>query len=96
MDRQTSLKKNLHSSESTLVVQWLSYSPLDLWFAGSNPAGVDGFFQSVKILSMSSFRREIKPLVPCQRFMAYIYKNLKPKLEPLSKICWTFHAHCRK
>ena len=26
-------------------------SPLDSRFAGSNPAGVDGFFQSVKILS---------------------------------------------
>ena len=38
---------------------WLSYSPLDPRFAGSNPAGVDGFFQSVKILSMTSFGREV-------------------------------------
>ena len=30
---------------------------------GSIPAGVDGFFQSVKILSMTSFRREVKPWV---------------------------------
>ena len=30
--------------KSTLVVQWLSYSPLDPRFAGSIPAGVDGFF----------------------------------------------------
>ena len=36
--------------------------PLDSRFAGSIPAGVDGFFQSVKILS--SFGREVKPWVP--------------------------------
>ena len=29
---------------STAVVQWLSYTPLDPRFAGSIPAGVDGFF----------------------------------------------------
>ena len=28
----------------TPVVPWLSYSPLDPRFMGSNPAGVDGFF----------------------------------------------------
>ena len=28
------------------VVLWLSYSPLDSRFAGSNPAGVDGFFRA--------------------------------------------------
>ena len=41
------------------MVQWLSYSPLDSRFAGSIPAGVDGFFQSVKILSMTSFGKEV-------------------------------------
>ena len=50
---------------STPVVPWLSYSPLDPKFAGSNPAGVDGFFfQSVKILSMTPFGREVKPWDP--------------------------------
>ena len=39
---------------------WLSYSPLDSRFAGSSPAGVDGFVQSVKILSMTSFGMEVK------------------------------------
>ena len=34
-----------------LVVPWLSYSPLDRRIEGSNPAEVDGFFQSVKIRS---------------------------------------------
>ena len=29
-----------------LGVQWLSYSPLKPWFAGSNQAGVDGFFRA--------------------------------------------------
>ena len=76
------------------VVPWLSYSPLDPRFAGSKPAGVDGFFQSVKILRMTSFGREVKPWVPCRRFTTR-KKNLKRKLEPLSKICRTFHAHCR-
>ena len=50
--------------ESTLVVQWLSYSPLNPRFAGSIPAGIDGFFQSVKILSMTSFVREEKQWMP--------------------------------
>ena len=36
----------------------------------SNPAGVDEFFQSVKILSMTSFGKEVKPLVPCRKFTA--------------------------
>ena len=58
--------------KSTLVVPWLSYSPLDPRFAGSNLAGGGGFFQSVKILSMTSFRREVKLWVPCRRFMARI------------------------
>ena len=38
--------------------------------AGSIPAGVMDFFQSVKILSMTSLRREVKPLVPCRTFTA--------------------------
>ena len=46
--------------KSIPVVLWLSYSPLHPRFADSNPAGVDEFFQSVKILSMTSFRREVK------------------------------------
>ena len=54
---------------STPVVPWLSYSPLDPRFAGSSPAGVDGFFQSIKILSVTSFGREVKLWVPCRRFM---------------------------
>ena len=54
---------------STPVVQWL-YSPLDPRFAGSIPAGVDGFFQSIKILSMTSFRREVKLWVLYRKFMA--------------------------
>ena len=32
--------------------------------SGSIQAGVDGFFQCVKILSMTSFGREVKPWVP--------------------------------
>ena len=50
--------------------RWLSYSPLDPRFAGSIPARIIGFFQSLKILSMTSFRREVKPWVPCHKFTA--------------------------
>ena len=64
-------------NESTPVVQWLSYSPLDPRFPGSIPAGVDGFFQSVKILSLTSFGRKVKPWVPCRRFTA----RIKPQTE---------------
>ena len=54
-------------SRSRWSVQWLSYSPLDPRFVDSIPAGVDAFFQSVKILSMTSFGRDVKPWVPCRR-----------------------------
>ena len=50
---------------STPVVQWLSYSSLDPRFVGSNSVGLYGFLQSVKILSMTFFGREVKPSVPC-------------------------------
>ena len=30
----------------------------------------DGFFQSVNILSITAFGREVKPWVPCRRFTA--------------------------
>ena len=56
--------------DSGAVVPWLSYSPLDPKLAGSIPAGVDEIFQSVKILSMTSFGREVKPWVPYRRFTA--------------------------
>ena len=46
---------------STPMFQWLSYSPLDPRFVGLIPAGVDGFFQRVKILSVTSFGWEVKP-----------------------------------
>ena len=55
---------------STPVVHWLSYPPLDSRVEGSIPVWVDGFFQSVKILSMTSFGREVKLWVPCRRFTA--------------------------
>ena len=38
--------------QSTPVFQWISYSPMDPRFVGSNPAGAEGFFQSVIILSI--------------------------------------------
>ena len=41
------------SSELGLGGNGVTCSPRDPWFAGSNPAEVDGFFQDVKILSTS-------------------------------------------
>ena len=38
--------------------------------AGSSQAEVDGFFQSLEILNMTSFGREVKPWVPRRRFTA--------------------------
>ena len=55
---------------SNPVVPWLLYLPLETRLAGSYPAGVNGFFQSIKIVNMTSFGREVKPWVPCRRFIA--------------------------
>ena len=59
---------SMSKQASTPVVPWLSYSPLDPRFAGSNPAEIDAFFQNVKILTMTSSGREVKAWVPCRRF----------------------------
>ena len=48
----------------------VAYWPLVPKFAGSNPAEAVGFFQGEKILSTPSFGGEVKPSVPCRRFMA--------------------------
>ena len=64
------LKRLVYIYSSTPMVPWLSYLPLDPRFMGSNLAEVDGFFQSIKVLSMTSFGREVKPCVPCLRFTA--------------------------
>ena len=44
--------------------------------------------EAKKKKKMTSFGREVKPWVPCRRFMAL--KNLKPELEPLSKFVGLF------
>ena len=50
--------------KSTPVVQWLSYSPLDPRFAGSNTAGVDGFFSERKDPVYDFLRKESKAVGP--------------------------------
>ena len=45
---------------------------------------------------MTSLGREVKPWVPCRRFMARTVEEPQAKIEPLSKICRTFQAPCRK
>jgi hypothetical protein len=52
---------------SGLVVACL---PLDPRFTGSNPGEEMGFLRVIKISSMTSFEGEVRPLVPCCRFMA--------------------------
>ena len=44
--------------------------PLLPKFAGSNPAEAVGFLRAKKILSTPSFGGEVKPSVPCRRFVA--------------------------
>ena len=44
--------------------------PLVPKFAGSNPAEAVGFLRGEKILSTPSFGGEVKPSVPCRRFVA--------------------------
>jgi hypothetical protein len=52
-----------------LGVLWLACWPLVPEFAGSNPVEAVGFFRAKKILSMPSFGGEVKPSVPCRRFV---------------------------
>ena len=52
------------SKKSTPVFPWLSYSPLDPRFAGSNPAGIVEFFQSVKILEYDFLRKGSQAVGP--------------------------------
>ena len=53
--------------------RWPSGYHTRLWIRGSRvrsrPGSMD-FFQSVEILVMTSFEREVKPWVPCRRFTA--------------------------
>jgi hypothetical protein len=46
---------------------------LDPRFAGSHPAEVDGFLKAIKVRSMTSFKREVKPSVTCR----YILRHVK-------------------
>jgi hypothetical protein len=43
---------------------------VDARFAGSNVAEDDGFLKVIKIRSTTSFGGEVKPSVPCHRFVA--------------------------
>ena len=60
--------------------RWLSGYHTRHWVRGSRvrsrPRSIN-FFQSVKILSMTSFGREVKPLLPCRRYTT----RKKPKAE---------------
>ena len=49
---------------SNPVVPWLSYSPLDPRFAGSNLAGVDGFFSERKNPEYDFLRKGSKAVGP--------------------------------
>ena len=60
---------SFHCGESR--PQWSNGHHTRLWIRRSRVRSRRGsmdFFQSVKILSMTSFGREVKPWVPCRRF----------------------------
>ena len=61
---------------------------------GLKPGRSGRIFQSEKILSMPSFRGEVKPSVPCHRFTACErFLNATWKLGISGKIHWPFLAH---
>jgi hypothetical protein len=63
--------------KSSLVVQWLACLPLYPWFAGSNPVEGDGFIRPIKIRSMISFGREVKPKAPLRKILRHVKNHSK-------------------
>jgi hypothetical protein len=57
----------MHSGFGGLVVSMLASGTQDLGFKPSQSRWI---FSGEKILSMPSFRREVKPFAPCRRFAA--------------------------
>ena len=58
------------------MVQWLSYSPLDPRFAGSNPAMVNGFFSERKNPEYDFLRMGSKAVGPPQAEIRASEQNL--------------------
>jgi hypothetical protein len=46
--------------------------PLDPRFVGSNLAKDKGFLTAIRIGSMTSIGREVKPSVPCLKFLLHV------------------------
>ena len=67
------------------------------WIRGSRVQTWPGsrIFSERKNPEYDFLRKGSKAVGPVPQIYATL-KNLKPKLEPLSKICRTFHARCRK
>jgi hypothetical protein len=59
---------------SSSVTYWLACFPLDLRFAGSNPAEMDGFLRDIKIRNMTSFGGEAKPSAPYRKILRHVKK----------------------
>jgi hypothetical protein len=57
--------------------------PLDPRFAGSNLAKDYGFLRVIKILSTTSFGGEVKPLVPCHKFLWHVKESCKYERDTL-------------
>jgi hypothetical protein len=64
------------------MVQWLLCLLLDLRFVESDLAEDDGFLREIKICSMTSFREEVKPMVPCRKILRH-FKDLYSMKEML-------------
>jgi hypothetical protein len=46
---------------------------------GSVPAENDGFLRVINIHSMPSFRREVKPSIPCHKILQHVKKPTSMK-----------------
>ena len=81
--------------ESSSRVQWLSYSPLEPRFAGSNPAGVDGFFSERENPEYDFLWKGSKAVGICVVDLRHI-KERQAKIRSSEQNLSDFHAHCRK
>ena len=62
------VEKDIPQNVRKATGSYRTYSPLEELQPGFKPDRADGFFQSVKIPSMTSFGRKVKPWVPYRRF----------------------------
>jgi hypothetical protein len=80
-----------------IKIIFLTYVPHSMlasgtWVCGFEPGRSHRIFSGVKILSMPSFGREVKPFAPCHRFVARKRTLWLHGSWVTGKICWPFLA----